>query len=61
MEAVQGDNRVNVMQAPRLTAFNGQTATLNVSGQPVVRDQCSGDRSGSNGNADLPADRHEPG
>ncbi len=30
MEAVQGDNRVNVMQAPRLTAFNGQTATLNV-------------------------------
>jgi len=31
MEAVQGDNRVNVMQAPRITAFNGQTATLNVS------------------------------
>jgi type II secretory pathway component GspD/PulD (secretin) len=30
MEAVQGDTRVNVMQAPRLTAFNGQTATLNV-------------------------------
>ncbi|HBI41705.1 MAG TPA: hypothetical protein DDY78_02480, partial [Planctomycetales bacterium] len=30
MEAVQGDNRVNVMQAPRLTAFNGQTATLSV-------------------------------
>jgi type II secretory pathway component GspD/PulD (secretin) len=30
MEAVQGDQRVNVMQAPRLTAFNGQTATLNV-------------------------------
>ena len=30
MEAVQGDNRVNVMQAPRITAFNGQTATLNV-------------------------------
>ena len=37
MEAVQGDNRVNVMQAPRLTAFNGQTATLNVSDeQPFV-------------------------
>ncbi len=30
MEAVQGDNRVNVMQAPRITAFNGQTATLAV-------------------------------
>ncbi len=30
MEAVQGDNRVNVMQAPRITAFNGQTATLQV-------------------------------
>ena len=37
MEAVQGDNRVNVMQAPRLTAFNGQTATLQVSDeQPFV-------------------------
>ena len=30
MEAVQGDNRVNVMQAPRITAFNGQTATIQV-------------------------------
>ncbi len=31
MEAVQGDTRANVMQAPKLTMFNGQTATLNVS------------------------------
>jgi type II secretory pathway component GspD/PulD (secretin) len=31
MEAVQGDYRSNVMQAPKLTLFNGQTATLSVS------------------------------
>ncbi|MBY0514827.1 MAG: hypothetical protein K2P78_13050, partial [Gemmataceae bacterium] len=31
MEAAQGDRRVNVMQAPKITLFNGQTATLNVS------------------------------
>jgi type II secretory pathway component GspD/PulD (secretin) len=30
MEAAQGDRRMNVMQAPRLTMFNGQTATLTV-------------------------------
>ena len=30
MEAAQGDRRVNVMQAPKLTLFNGQTATLTV-------------------------------
>ena len=30
MEASQGDRRVNVMQAPKLTMFNGQTATLTV-------------------------------
>jgi type II secretory pathway component GspD/PulD (secretin) len=30
MEAVQGDVRSNVMQAPKLTLFNGQTATLSV-------------------------------
>ena len=28
MEAVQGDIRSNVMQAPKLTLFNGQTATI---------------------------------
>jgi type II secretory pathway component GspD/PulD (secretin) len=31
MEAVQGDVRFNVMQAPKLTMFNGQRATLNAS------------------------------
>ncbi len=31
MEAAQGDRRVNVMQAPKLTLFNGQTSTLTVS------------------------------
>ena len=31
MEAAQGDRRVNVMQAPKLTLFNGQTATINIS------------------------------
>jgi type II secretory pathway component GspD/PulD (secretin) len=30
MEAVQGNRRTNVMQAPKLTLFNGQTATLTV-------------------------------
>jgi type II secretory pathway component GspD/PulD (secretin) len=30
MEAAQGDQRTNVMQAPKLTMFNGQTATINV-------------------------------
>jgi len=30
MEAVQGDVRSNVMQAPKLTLFNGQTATLSI-------------------------------
>ncbi len=30
MEAVQGDTRSNIMQAPKLTMFNGQTASLNV-------------------------------
>jgi type II secretory pathway component GspD/PulD (secretin) len=30
MEAVQGDRRTNVMQAPKLSMFNGQTATLTV-------------------------------
>ncbi len=30
LEAAQGDTRTNVMQAPKLTLFNGQTATLNV-------------------------------
>ena len=30
LEAAQGDVRANVMQAPKLTLFNGQTATLNV-------------------------------
>ena len=30
LEAAQGDRRVNVMQAPKLTLFNGQTSTVNV-------------------------------
>jgi type II secretory pathway component GspD/PulD (secretin) len=30
MEAVQGDTRTNVMQAPKLSLFNGQTSTLTV-------------------------------
>jgi type II secretory pathway component GspD/PulD (secretin) len=30
MEAAQGDKRLNVMQAPKLTVFNGQTATISV-------------------------------
>ncbi len=31
MEAAQGDRRQNIMQAPKLTLFNGQTATISVS------------------------------
>jgi type II secretory pathway component GspD/PulD (secretin) len=30
LEAAQGDRRYNVMQAPKITVFNGQTATINV-------------------------------
>jgi type II secretory pathway component GspD/PulD (secretin) len=30
MEAAQGDRRTNVMQAPKLTLFNGQTSTVEV-------------------------------
>jgi type II secretory pathway component GspD/PulD (secretin) len=30
MEAAQGDQRTNVMQAPKLTLFNGQTATVSI-------------------------------
>jgi type II secretory pathway component GspD/PulD (secretin) len=33
MEAAQGDQRTNVMQAPKLTMFNGQNATLMVMDQ----------------------------
>ncbi len=33
MEAAQGDQRTNVMQAPKLTLFNGQTSTLSVTDQ----------------------------
>src|SRR5262249_9579255 len=30
LEAAQGDRRVNVMQAPKITVFNGQNAFINV-------------------------------
>jgi type II secretory pathway component GspD/PulD (secretin)/tetratricopeptide (TPR) repeat protein len=30
MEAAQGDQRTNVMQAPKLTLFNGQTSTITI-------------------------------
>jgi type II secretory pathway component GspD/PulD (secretin) len=33
LEAAQGDQRTNVMQAPKITLFNGQNATLSVSDQ----------------------------
>jgi type II secretory pathway component GspD/PulD (secretin) len=33
MEAAQGDQRTNVMQAPKLTLFNGQTANIMVADQ----------------------------
>jgi type II secretory pathway component GspD/PulD (secretin) len=33
MEAAQGDVRTNIMQAPKLSMFNGQTATITVSDQ----------------------------
>ncbi len=33
LEAAQGDQRTNVMQAPKVTLFNGQLATLSVSDQ----------------------------
>ena len=42
MEAAQGDQRTNVMQAPKLTLFNGQTATITVQDYAVLRDQRDG-------------------
>ncbi len=33
LEAAQGDRRINIMQAPKLTMFNGQSASLNVTTQ----------------------------
>jgi type II secretory pathway component GspD/PulD (secretin) len=33
MEAAQGNRRTNTMQAPKLTMFNGQTASLNIQDQ----------------------------
>jgi type II secretory pathway component GspD/PulD (secretin) len=33
MEAAQGDRRVNIMQAPRLTAFNGQSSSISIQDQ----------------------------
>lgn len=41
LEAAQGDRRTNILQAPKLTLFNGQTGTVQLTGlrltaQPVV-------------------------
>ena len=37
VEAIQGDQRTNVMQAPKITMFNGQFATINdTSNRPFV-------------------------
>jgi type II secretory pathway component GspD/PulD (secretin) len=33
LEAAQGDRRLNVMQAPKITVFNGQTANIDVQDQ----------------------------
>ena len=33
LEAAQGDRRINVMQAPKLTMFNGQSATIQIQDQ----------------------------
>src|SRR5207247_1619533 len=33
LEAAQGDRRTNVMQAPKITVFNGQTSTMFVGDQ----------------------------
>jgi type II secretory pathway component GspD/PulD (secretin) len=41
MEAAQGDQRTNVMQAPKLTLFNGQTSTLQVDDQQFFVTQVS--------------------
>jgi type II secretory pathway component GspD/PulD (secretin) len=30
LEAAQGDRRMNIMQAPKITVFNGQTATISI-------------------------------
>jgi Flp pilus assembly secretin CpaC len=39
MEAAQGDRRTNVMQAPKITVFNGQTASISVGDELAFLDQ----------------------
>ena len=34
LESAQGDRRSNIIQAPKMTVFNGQTAALNIADQP---------------------------
>jgi type II secretory pathway component GspD/PulD (secretin) len=41
MEAAQGDQRTNVMQAPKLTMFNGQTSSIRVTDQQFFVTQVS--------------------
>jgi type II secretory pathway component GspD/PulD (secretin) len=39
LDAAQGDRRTNTMQAPKITVFNGQTATISVGDQLYFMDQ----------------------
>jgi type II secretory pathway component GspD/PulD (secretin) len=39
LEAAQGDRRTNVMQAPKITVFNGQTANISVTDELVFLQQ----------------------
>jgi Flp pilus assembly secretin CpaC len=39
MEAAQGDRRTNVMQAPKITVFNGESANINVGDELAFLDQ----------------------
>ncbi len=50
LEAVQGDRRAHIMQAPKITVFNGQIATI---GGLMVRPQVTGVQPAALGNGQL--------
>lgn len=50
LEAVQGDRRAHIMQAPKLTVFNGQIATI---GGLMIRPQVTGVQPAALGNGQL--------
>ncbi len=46
LEAAQGDRRTNVMQAPKITMFNGQTSSINITDQQFFVTNITGIQNG---------------